>query len=176
MVVCYPSEQVVALLERPTSCAELAAIGLPGEGRWKPLKTLYDWLLPAISINRFHRFWRRTCVAARLRRRDTEDAVWFASAARQDATSRPSDWHRRVALGPDEFTGRVTGLSNEMVETTLHHSLRHWQRRAGVRGVTPAALAAILVHPPPSSDPMDTMDGPLQTKPKRSDQCHSCFT
>jgi len=76
----------------------------------------------------------------------SEDAVYAPYLARQDAELRDLRSSEELALGSDFPFGEVPGLSNEMVER-LSAAQPHNLAAAGrVRGITPAALAALLVH------------------------------
>jgi tRNA uridine 5-carboxymethylaminomethyl modification enzyme len=81
-----------------------------------------------------------------LRAEIEEDAVYAPYLARQDAELRDLRANEKVLLGADIDYRAITGLSNEMVER-LDLARPETLAEAGrVRGVTPAALAAILVH------------------------------
>ncbi|MCB2068044.1 MAG: tRNA uridine-5-carboxymethylaminomethyl(34) synthesis enzyme MnmG [Erythrobacter sp.] len=75
-----------------------------------------------------------------------EDAAYAPYLTRQDAELRDLRSSEALALGDDFPFAQVPGLSNEMVER-LSAARPHNLAAAGrVRGITPAALAALLVH------------------------------
>ena len=65
---------------------------------------------------------------------------------RQEAELRDLRASETLLLSPDFPYGEVPGLSNEMVER-LSRTMPSTLAAAGrVRGITPAALSAVLVH------------------------------
>lgn len=144
-------EAVVTALARSASCAELAAIGLPVKADGTR-QSLNDWLrFPAVSLMSL-----RPLIADMpelppamlddLAAEIEEDAVYAPYLARQEAELRDLRANERIALGPDMDYRAMTGLSNEMVERLTLAAPETLAEAGRVRGVTPAALAAILVH------------------------------
>lgn len=138
---------VLSALERPTGCAELSALGLPVKADGSR-QSLYDWLrFPAISFASL-----APLIAGEHALDDDliaeieEDAVYAPYLARQDAELRDLRANERVVLGADIDYRAITGLSNEMVERLSLAQPETLAEAGRVRGVTPAALAAILVH------------------------------
>ena len=75
-----------------------------------------------------------------------EDAAYAPYLARQDAELRELRSSDAVALGDDFPFAEVPGLSNEMVER-LQRARPDTLAAAGrIAGITPAALASLLVH------------------------------
>ena len=75
-----------------------------------------------------------------------QDGRYAPYIGRQEAEIRDIANNDRIAL-PDELEYRtIAGLSNEMVERLEAARPETLAAAARVRGVTPAALAAILVH------------------------------
>ncbi|MCL4671538.1 MAG: tRNA uridine-5-carboxymethylaminomethyl(34) synthesis enzyme MnmG [Sphingomonadaceae bacterium] len=75
-----------------------------------------------------------------------EDAAYAPYLARQEAELRDLRASETLLLSPDFPYGEVPGLSNEMVER-LSSTMPATLAAAGrVRGITPAALSAVLVH------------------------------
>jgi len=75
-----------------------------------------------------------------------EDARYAPYLERQESELRDLRANEQIALGDDLDYAAIAGLSNEMVErlsTARPDSLAAASR---IRGITPAALAAILVH------------------------------
>jgi len=75
-----------------------------------------------------------------------EDARYAPYLARQEAELRDIAANAAIPLAPDLDYRGITGLSNEMVERLSAARPGDMAAAARVRGVTPAALAAILVH------------------------------
>lgn len=75
-----------------------------------------------------------------------EDAVYAPYLARQDAELKDLRASEGLRLKPDFPYGAVPGLSNEMVERLSKASPGTLAAAGRVPGVTPAALAALLVH------------------------------
>ncbi|GGB54668.1 tRNA uridine-5-carboxymethylaminomethyl(34) synthesis enzyme MnmG [Blastomonas aquatica] len=134
-------------LERTASCAELAALGLPVKADGTR-QTLYDWLrFPSISLGALAPMIEGySGLTDDLIAEIEEDAVYAPYLARQDAELRDLRANERIALGPDIDYRAITGLSNEMVERLALAQPETLAEAGRVRGVTPAALAAILVH------------------------------
>lgn len=135
------------LLERPTSSAELMALGLPVKADGSRQR-LYDWLrFPAISLAALVPLIGETpALDDNLVAEIEEDALYAPYLARQEAELRDLRANERVTLGMDIDYRAITGLSNEMVERLSLAQPETLAEAGRVRGVTPAALAAILVH------------------------------
>lgn len=111
-------------------------------------KALREWLsLPDVGMEGLSEWLPEECdpnspLAAEL----TEDAAYAPYLARQDAELRDLRSSEALELGDDFPFSEVPGLSNEMVER-LSSAKPHNLAAAGrVRGITPAALAVLLVH------------------------------
>ena len=111
-------------------------------------QSLFEWLrFPNISIASLE------LLDARLSGYDSallaeieEDARYAPYLDRQEAELKDLRANERVRLTDDIDYAGIAGLSNEMVER-LQRSKPDTLAAAGrVRGITPAALAAILVH------------------------------
>jgi tRNA uridine 5-carboxymethylaminomethyl modification enzyme len=134
-------------LDLKASCAELAALGLPVKADGTR-QSLYDWLrFPAISLTALAPLVEGDHdLADDLAAEIEEDAVYAPYLARQEAELRDLRANERVVLGADVDYRAITGLSNEMVERLSLAQPETLAEAGRVRGVTPAALAAILVH------------------------------
>jgi len=75
-----------------------------------------------------------------------EDIAYAPYLVRQEGELRDLRASEAVTLGPDFPYARVPGLSNEMVERLTTARPATLAAAGRVRGVTPAALAALLVH------------------------------
>ena len=75
-----------------------------------------------------------------------EDAAYAPYLARQDAELRDLAASNAVRIAPDFPYGSVPGLSNEMVERLSRARPETLSAAGRLPGITPAALAALLVH------------------------------
>ena len=76
----------------------------------------------------------------------TEDAAYAPYLARQEAELRDLRSSEGLELAVDFPFAEVPGLSNEMVERLSAAQPRNLAAAGRIRGITPAALAALLVH------------------------------
>lgn len=134
-------------LEGHVSAVELSDAGLPVR-RDAGRKMLRDWLaFPEITISDLvpwmsDGFDPQSPLADEL----AEDASYAPYLARQDAELRDLRSSEALELGGSFPFGEVPGLSNEMVERLSAAQPRNLAAAGRVRGITPAALAALLVH------------------------------
>lgn len=75
-----------------------------------------------------------------------EDAIYEPYLLRQDAELQDLKAGERLSLPSDFPYGRVPGLSNEMVERLSKAQPETLSAAGRIPGITPAALAALLVH------------------------------
>ena len=75
-----------------------------------------------------------------------EDAAYAPYLARQEAELQDLRSSEALALPPDFPYAQLPGLSNEMVERLGDAAPPTLAAAGRVPGVTPAALAAVLVH------------------------------
>ncbi len=75
-----------------------------------------------------------------------EDAIYEPYLARQDAELRDLKAGEKLRLPGDFPYDRVPGLSNEMIERLTSAQPETLSAAGRVPGITPAALAALLVH------------------------------
>ncbi len=75
-----------------------------------------------------------------------EDARYAPYVARQDAEVRALRANAAIAIPSCLDFNAIAGLSNEMVERLVSARPRTMSEAERIRGITPAALAAILVH------------------------------
>ena len=111
-------------------------------------QSLYDWLrFPNISIDDLFKLAPELLGSdAELLSEIEEDARYAPYLERQEAELRDLRANEQIKLGADFDYSSVPGLSNEMTER-LNIAKPETLAAAGrVRGVTPAALAAILVQ------------------------------
>lgn len=136
-----------AALEREVTAAEMANAGLPvrNDSGKRPLREwlrfggvelagLMPWLPEQLDPD--------DDLAAEV----AEDAAYAPYLARQDAELRDLRASEGVALGESFPFAEVPGLSNEMVERLARAQPATLAAAGRVPGITPAALAALLVH------------------------------
>ncbi len=134
-------------LEQQVGATALHDAGLPVK-RDAGRKSLGEWLsLPDVAMSDLAPWLPEQCdphsaLAAEL----AEDAGYAPYLARQDAELRDLRSSEELALGPDFPFAEVPGLSNEMVERLSTAQPYNLAAAGRVRGITPAALAALLVH------------------------------
>jgi len=134
-------------LDGTVSSAELARAGLPvrdDSGR-RPLR---EWLrfggveLRGLSAWLPGDFDPDSEIASEI----AEDAVYAPYLARQEAELRDLRASEAVPLGEDFPFSAVPGLSREMVERLEAARPANLSAAGRIPGITPAALAALLVH------------------------------
>ncbi|MCW1429278.1 tRNA uridine-5-carboxymethylaminomethyl(34) synthesis enzyme MnmG [Novosphingobium sp. JCM 18896] len=139
--------QLSAALDREVTGSVLAAEGLPVKidaGR----QSLRDWLrFEAIDMQSLTP-WIDTAllVDGDLAEEVAEDAAYAPYLARQAAELRDLRASEALPLGDDFPYAAIPGLSREMVERLGKARPATLAAAGRVAGVTPAALAALLVH------------------------------
>jgi len=114
----------------------------------QPRATLRDWLrFPAVELAAIGAFLPTDCdpdagIAVEI----AEDCIYAPYLARQDSELRDLRASQDVILDGAFPYDQVPGLSREMVERLSAARPRDLAAAGRVRGVTPAALAALLVH------------------------------
>ncbi|WP_128891453.1 tRNA uridine-5-carboxymethylaminomethyl(34) synthesis enzyme MnmG [Erythrobacter sp. HKB08] len=139
--------RLTANLAEQVAATELADQGLPvrRDGGRKPLS---EWLrfggidLEALAPWVSDEFAQNPELAEEL----VEDAAYAPYLERQEAELRDLRASSSVRLDPDFPFGDVPGLSNEMVERLSTAKPSDIAAAGRVRGITPAALSALLVH------------------------------
>ncbi|PKB14020.1 tRNA uridine 5-carboxymethylaminomethyl modification enzyme [Novosphingobium kunmingense] len=107
---------------------------------------LRDWLrFDEVSLDRLSP-WLGMPLDAELAEEVSEDAAYAPYLARQDAELRDMRAAERLPLGEDFPYDRVPGLSREMVERLSKARPETLAAAGRVPGITPAALAALLVQ------------------------------
>ena len=138
---------VEAALLQEASAFELAQAGLP----LKPdgtRNTLVDWMrFPGITLNHFAPWLAKLGpIDPQLAEEVSEDAAYAPYLARQDSELRDLRASEAVHLG-DEFPYHtIPGLSTEMAERLARAQPQTLASAGRVAGITPAALATLLVH------------------------------
>ncbi len=140
-------EQWQAALDQLAGAGELRAHSLPAKpdaGRM----ALREWLrfpditLPQLAPLLPHGFDPLSELASEL----AEDAAYSPYLTRQDSELRDLRASEAVKLGDHFPYAEVPGLSHEMVERLSRAQPQDLSAAGRVRGITPAALAAVLVH------------------------------
>ena len=157
---CVGEERSRWFAERQAKCstwntaldAEVSAVDLNDAGlsvkRDAGKKTVREWLtFPDLPLDVLSPWLPGDCdphseLAAEL----AEDAAYAPYLARQDAELRDLRSSEALTLGDDFPFADVPGLSNEMVERLSAAQPETLAAAGRVRGITPAALAALLVH------------------------------
>ena len=135
-----------AALESVVSASELTAAGRPVK-RDAGRKRLSEWLrLDSLSLGDLEP-WLPAHLArgGELETEMIEDALYAPYLARQETELRELRASAHVALGRGFPYAQVPGLSNEMIERLTATSPATLSEASRVRGITPAALAALLV-------------------------------
>lgn len=111
-------------------------------------KSLREWLaFPDLTLPALAEFLPVACdPTSTLADELAEDAAYAPYLARQDAELRDLEASEGLTLGDDFPFADVPGLSNEMVERLSSSRPATLAAAGRVRGITPAALAALLVH------------------------------
>jgi tRNA uridine 5-carboxymethylaminomethyl modification enzyme len=132
-------------LEREVPAPELAASGLDVR-RDAGRKTLAEWLRFDLSLGDLAPWIERALpLRGELAMEMTEDALYAPYLERQEAELRDMRASASVSLVRVDYGG-VPGLSREMVERLAAARPATLADAGRIRGITPAALAAILVH------------------------------
>lgn len=140
-------QRIEADMSRSVSASEMAKAGLPVR-QDGVRRTLFEWArFPEVSGDTMLALVPSLAEApADLRAELLEDAHYAPYLQRQDAEIADLRRNERVHIPADFDFATIGGLSNEMVER-LDAARPDTLAAAGrIRGITPAALAAILVH------------------------------
>lgn len=109
--------------------------------------TLREWLrFPDISLGTLAPLLPELLTDAELVSEIEEEAAYAPYLARQEAELRELRANEAVSIEPGFPFAEVSGLSNEMVERLSAARPETLAAAGRVPGVTPAALAAVLVH------------------------------
>ena len=133
-------------LDSTASAKELQDLGLPvkSDAGRMPLR---EWLrFPAIALADLATFAPEADLGSELALELAEDAAYAPYLARQDAELRELKANEAIVLACDFPFGQVPGLSSEMIERLSAARPETLAAAGRVPGVTPAALAAVLVH------------------------------
>ena len=138
---------IMALLERQCSSEELSVSGITVK-RDGTRQSLFAWLrFPNITIAALEELeGSLSNFDAVLLAEIEEDARYAPYLERQDAELRDLRANEQVKLGDDIDYAGIAGLSNEMVERLQRARPETLAAAERIRGITPAALAAILVQ------------------------------
>ncbi len=134
-------------LEREVAAGELAASGLPvrSDAGRLPLR---EWLrFGGVELEGLAPWIDAAALAdAELAAELAEDATYAPYLARQDSELRELRASEALSLGDQFAYDAIPGLSREMVERLARARPMTLAAAGRVPGVTPAALAALLVH------------------------------
>ncbi|WP_095013309.1 tRNA uridine-5-carboxymethylaminomethyl(34) synthesis enzyme MnmG [Tsuneonella mangrovi] len=130
----------------PVTSVELAEAGLPVK-RDAGRKPLAEWLAHPDLDGQSLKAWLPEGFADDEAGIElAEDAAYAPYLARQEAELRDLRASEAVRLAPDFRFEAVPGLSNEMVERLAAAKPANLAAAGRIPGITPAALAALLVH------------------------------
>jgi tRNA uridine 5-carboxymethylaminomethyl modification enzyme len=140
-------EQLEQGLDREVTGSELSAAGMPVRTDGGRL-ALREWLrFGGVDIGQLEPWLGAEVLAdADLAAEAAEDAAYAPYLARQDRELRDLRASESLTLGDHFPYGAIPGLSREMVERLGAARPATLAAAGRVPGVTPAALAAILVH------------------------------
>jgi tRNA uridine 5-carboxymethylaminomethyl modification enzyme len=139
-------ESIVATLAEQTGPEKLIAIGLDVK-RDAERQPLYEWLrFPNVHLRDLAQLNDVLNCDEHLAEEITEDARYAPYLRRQEAELRDIRRNEHIHIPQSLIYANIAGLSNEMIER-LETALPATLAEAGrMRGITPAALTAILVH------------------------------
>lgn len=144
---CETKDRLRGALDRAANSEELARAGLPVK-RDGNRQSLFDWLrFPDIGIDDLGALigdWAD--YPADIREELAQDAHYAPYLKRQEGELRDLHSHQAMRLASDLDYRAIAGLSNEMVERLSAAQPDSMAAAARVRGITPAALTAILMH------------------------------
>ncbi|MFV0643599.1 MAG: tRNA uridine-5-carboxymethylaminomethyl(34) synthesis enzyme MnmG [Sphingomonadaceae bacterium] len=135
-------------LSKEVTSSELAESGLPVR-RDSGRKTLDQWLAYSDLTLASLQPWIEAegqDITDDLAEEIAEDAAYTPYLARQDAELKDFRANQQVLIDRDFSYASVPGLSNEMVERLASARPEDLGAASRVPGITPAALAALLVH------------------------------
>lgn len=134
-------------LTRVIPATEMADSGIPIK-RDAGNKSISEWLrFPDIALEALAPWLPDDCDPTSLLARElAEDAAYAPYLERQDSELRDLRASDAVKLTADFPYDKIPGLSNEMVERLKNASPDSLAAAGRVRGITPAALAALLVY------------------------------
>jgi tRNA uridine 5-carboxymethylaminomethyl modification enzyme len=134
-------------LETQVTAAELARAGLPVRADTGRL-TLREWLrFGGVDLSSLEPWLDRAIPDDRdLAEEVAEDAAYAPYLARQDGELRDLRASESLPLGDAFPYAEIPGLSREMVERLSRARPATLAAAGRIPGITPAALAALLVH------------------------------
>ena len=140
-------DDIFSALDAVHSSEDLAKLGI-NVRRDGTKQSLFQWLrFPNITIASLED------LEACLKKGDPdlmaeieEDARYAPYLERQESELRDLRANEQIRLGDDMHYAVIAGLSNEMVERLTTAQPETLAAASRIRGITPAALAAILVH------------------------------
>ena len=134
-------------LEQGVTAQDLATVGISAKADAGRL-SLREWLrFDGVSIDRLAPWLGEALdVDATLIEEVAEDAFYAPYLARQERELSDLRSNEHLHLSEDFPYGQIAGLSSEMVERLTKARPENLAAAGRVAGVTPAALAALLVH------------------------------
>ncbi|MGB5723307.1 MAG: tRNA uridine-5-carboxymethylaminomethyl(34) synthesis enzyme MnmG, partial [Parasphingorhabdus sp.] len=140
-------DEIFTALEAVYSSEDLVKLGI-NVRRDGTKQSLFQWLrFPNITIASLEEL--EACLAfgdCDLMAEIEEDARYAPYLERQESELRDLRANEQIRFGDDMEYAAIAGLSNEMVERLTTARPETLAAASRIRGITPAALAAILVH------------------------------
>jgi len=138
--------KIEAALTSEASANDLAAAGLPVRADGAR-RSLSDWLrFPDIALESLTPWLGESAIDPSLAEEIEEDAAYAPYLQRQESELRDLRASESVTLGDQFPFADVPGLSREMVERLTNARPGTLADAGRVAGITPAALASLLVH------------------------------
>ena len=138
--------RIAELFASEVGARELADEGFPVK-RDAGTKTVSEWLSGGqLDLGAVASLYSEVDATDELAIEMAEDAFYAPYLARQDSELADLRSSEALHLSPDFPYGSVPGLSNEMVERLARARPETIAAAGRVQGITPAALAAVLVH------------------------------
>lgn len=138
--------QIIAALDESVGAEVLIAGGMNVK-RDAGKQRLFEWLrFPNIHLNDLTAIRPDLTCDGELADEITEDARYAPYLKRQDAELRDIRNNERINLPDDLDYHKLAGLSNEMIDRLSAARPDTLAAASRIRGITPAALSAILVH------------------------------
>lgn len=139
-------QNVIAALATKTGPEKLIAIGLDVK-RDAERQPLYDWLrFPNVHVRDLVVLDEMPACDDDLAEEITEDARYAPYLRRQEAELRDIRRNEHISIPETLIYANIAGLSNEMIERLEAARPATLAEAGRMRGITPAALTAILVH------------------------------
>ncbi len=137
---------IMGVLDDKVGPEKLISIGLDIK-RDAEHQAMFDWLrFPNVHLNDLARLDKRLECGSDLAGEITEDARYAPYLRRQESELRDIRRNEHINIPSSLIYANIAGLSNEMIERLEKARPATLAEAGRMRGITPAALTAILVH------------------------------